>query len=265
MDYFEQVRPTYIENWSPALASLSVAQVDVPLSKQDAISLGCSITDWGEVFRQRYPAGPFSGYERFQARFDEAVSRLPDGCFVRLGGCSPKDSWLGHREGFRCLSGKKAFLLLTDASERVYEDLMLTLHNNYLPHVWFRRWQDIAKHLEFRCFVRNQTLIAISQYNYHDAFAVDVDKHTVEWAVLRWLPSFYNACSLQDVVADVFVTCQTHDNERRWQVKLIEINPLFEMTDPCLFSWPELLSAKCWLGFRTVKEQQCTNQNQQSS
>jgi hypothetical protein len=35
--YFALVSPTYIENWNPVLYTLSIPQIDIPLSLREAI------------------------------------------------------------------------------------------------------------------------------------------------------------------------------------------------------------------------------------
>ena len=39
---------TFLENWPPALSELSIAQVDIPLSRQDIFAIGTNMTDWFE-------------------------------------------------------------------------------------------------------------------------------------------------------------------------------------------------------------------------
>jgi hypothetical protein len=62
--YFAQVHSTYIENWSDALYSLSISQIDIPLSLLDTIDFGTNITllrnhskkDWKSIFFANYNA-----------------------------------------------------------------------------------------------------------------------------------------------------------------------------------------------------------------
>lgn len=238
-DHWALARPTYIENWPASLCRLSLAQADVPLSRDEARALGAEILELGEmlaeVFGQPNPA-LFAG---LTARVDAAVRRFPKGAFVRLGSRSPKDSWLGAREGFRCKDGAKAITLLTDCSERVAEDLALALGQGYLPHIFVREWVDIPPWAEFRCFMRQRRLVGVSQYQYlQGAVFPEIAKWAsdIEWAIRDvWFPGFRDACHLDDVVFDVFVRRRGRGNESEWEVRLLEINPLYEWTDPCLF------------------------------
>src|ERR1700735_4576591 len=90
--YFDDVSPTYIENWPGALCSLSIAQADVPMTLEEAAALGRNIIDFGDAFG----AGPHN-IDSLRERTRAAVSRFPFGAFIRLGSRSPKDSWAWHR------------------------------------------------------------------------------------------------------------------------------------------------------------------------
>lgn len=283
MNYFDCVKPTYIENWSSELYQLSLAQVDVPLTLEEARALGRNIIELGETFVQRTPEqemhemkaidwanaairhklgnGPDPGPEvKFPAfvpgpppdisdirsRVAEAVSRFPNGAFVRLGSRSPKDAWSAHGPtGMKVLPGEDPLRFLLDCSERVSDDLQLALANAYAPHIWVRQWVDIPAWSEFRCFMREQHLVGISQYDYlgkkvHAEIAQYAD--TIEWAIKNFFLDFHRACKnfLDDVVFDVFVKIRERKTpmvERITEVKLLEINPFGNMTDPCLHNW----------------------------
>ena len=96
MNYFELVKPTYIENWPNALCSLSLAQVDVPLTLDEAKALGTNIMEYGETF-----GDAMADISDIRERVAAELVKFPKGAFIRLGSRSPKDSWLGNREGFK--------------------------------------------------------------------------------------------------------------------------------------------------------------------
>lgn len=244
-NYFDLVRPTYLENWTPRLRRLSIAQKDIPLDRDTAIVLGYFITEIGGVYFKKYIND--MTVCRQQDIMDDLIVKVgmsmrefPDGIFIRLGSRSPKDSWFGHREGFRATNSRKAVMILTASSERVAEDISLALANNYLPHIFLRQWIDIEPWQEFRCFMKSGNLVGISQYNYlEDECFKEVVEHkdSIRWAIGMFFEKFKQASHLDDVVFDVIVTKRQHGNEIQWEVKLLEINPFFAMTDPCLFCW----------------------------
>lgn len=243
MSYWEIVLPSYIENWPVALCSLSISQIDVPLTVGDANRLGANIVEFGECFR--LPRGTKRDISDIRSKVAEAVSKMPDGAFIRLGSRSPKDSFEGLRRGsFKINTGDDPLEILLDASERVCADLLLAVKQGYSPHIFVRQWMEIPRWAEFRCFMRDRKLVGISQYHYLQGEALPeivADASTIEWVIRdQFFPSFREASHLDSVVFDVFLKRWTaRDNSRVWEVKLLEINPFFEFTDPCLFDWRE--------------------------
>lgn len=272
MEYFEFVKPTFLENWPTGLRSLSIAQAGRKLSVKEAQALGENIVELGPTFYTRTPeeeaaeeaarnwcykkmcgqgAGPrpkmpdFKDYDvadisAIRADVDELVSHFPNGAFVRLGSRSPKDSWTGMRNGFRTMPEDNSLDLLLDCSERVCDDLHMAIAHNYEPWIFARQWLEIEKWQEFRCFMKGRKLVGISQYLYLDGEFREVldNRDQIEWAIKEFFTAFEEQSHLDDVVFDVIVnTRKVAKNAFTWSVKLLEINPFFEMTDPCLFDW----------------------------
>jgi len=240
--YFDIVRPTYIENWPSKLCSLSVAQIGILLTADDVWTLGRNIVELGIMFEEREDCPKVKqNPSTLIMRMDEVITKFPDGCFVRLGSRSPKDSWLAHKKGLRITTGEEAWKMLTDVSERVMEDLLLAIDNSYSPWIFLRQWLHIPKWAEFRCFMQNRQLVGISQYHHleDETFSDLVARAgSFEWTIKQFFPAFSAACHLDSVVFDVFVKGrEMRKNRWIWEVKLLEINPFFEMTDPCLFDW----------------------------
>jgi hypothetical protein len=274
MNYWDIVRPTYIENWDRSLHSLSIPSIGILLEKDAARRLGSNIIEYGEEFCQTKaeqehnaraldwaaqsatagmldmseppnkielikPSLACADISDIRAKVSDAVDRMPDGAFVRLGSRSPKDSWALQREGGKILPGEDPLRFMLDCSERIYEDLMLAIQHNYYPCIWVRQWINIPRWSEFRCFMKHRKLVGISQYNYLDnEIFSEIDAGMCEWAIHEFFKSFLKATAIQDVVFDVFVKSRKiGPHSRDVEVKLLEINPYFELTDPCLFSW----------------------------
>lgn len=237
MNYFESVKPTYIENWPSRLHNISIAQADVPLTIADAKALGSNMIEWYVFF----PSPPGQDISHIEKALDKAIDRFPGGVFVRLGSRSPKDSWKGYKDGFRVANGMAAMEILLDASERIAEDLMLAIKNDYPPHLFVREWIDMPEWAEFRCFQKDNKLVGISQYNYlkNEIYPEILEHHeSIQWAIERFfVAQLQPVIHLENVVFDVFVKQRNKNNTTEWVVKLLEINPFFEMTDPCLYTW----------------------------
>lgn len=243
--YFEMVSPTYIENWPNALKRLSIPSADVPLTLEETAALGSNIVELFELF----DGPPAQDITSITKRLGEAISRFPRGAFVRLGSRSPKDTF--SEESPRSFTAHSALDRLLGASERVAEDLLLALSEGYAPHIWVRQWVDIEPWAEFRCFMEGHRLAGISQYDYNRKFPELTPEllNTIFWLIDRFYNErFKQATHVVPVVFDVFVVGRSHGTETHWDVKLLEINPFCEMTDPCLFDWSQPFDA----GLRTL-------------
>jgi hypothetical protein len=154
-----------------------------------------------------------------------------------------------------------AFDLLTCCSERIYDDLHMQIAMNYPPSVWIREGLDLPEWSEFRCFMQDRKLVGISQYYYrgvHQDLLGDVPG--IKWAIQQFFKlQFKDASHLDSVVFDVFVKRRRvgfRDGAETgplyaYEVKLLEINPFYNLSDPCLFDWNRPEEFKGQIRFRT--------------
>lgn len=257
-DYLATVRPTYIENWPAALAELSVPQSGVELTRSDVQMLGAAQEDYFELWEK--PDG--IDLESIRNRIDRAISevRVPgvtSGVFVRLGSRSPKDSWWPWRDdnvdGFRggdwpwpLRTADDCLGVLLGASERVNDDLLLAYNTGYTPWIFVRQWEDIPKWAEFRCFMRDGELVGVSQYLHDRPYQEVIQRHELFAAAIDrfFTESFRPACHMDTCVFDVWVKVTTKGGgATKVSVRLLEINPFFRLTDPCLLRWDDLEQA----------------------
>jgi len=89
VDYWNTVLPTYIENWPRGLHTLSVPSIDIALTVEDANLLGANIMEFGGAFETPKMGRDIS---HIRQRVTDAVEKMPNGAFIRLGSRSPKDS-----------------------------------------------------------------------------------------------------------------------------------------------------------------------------
>lgn len=71
MNYWELVKPTYIENWEPKLYALSIPQVDIPITLEDAKDI-VSIM-WGD----KPEAGVEERSKNLAEKLDLAIGGFP--------------------------------------------------------------------------------------------------------------------------------------------------------------------------------------------
>ena len=199
-----------------------------------------------------------SGYSDSEDEDEDVASRWRDlhqqisTTIVELGGkvvpklnwSAPKDAtWISATNDMECQSANDVYLLLK-SSDFITHDLEHPFDGctdkdtaPKIPyHLVLRKSFNLNPALEFRCFVRNRRLIAISQreMNYFE-FLFELQskfRYRIESFLDDvLLPKFKE----ENFVFDVYIP---PPHEKLW---LIDINPWAARTDPLLFSWLEIL------------------------
>jgi hypothetical protein len=162
----------------------------------------------------------------------------------KLNWSAPKDAtFMSATNDMLCSSAGDIYLLLKSSDfithdlDHAFDDTVEEGSAPVIPyHLVLRKAFNLNPALEFRCFVRNKTLLAVSQreMNYF-AFLFDLRPNFLSKIQIflqkHILPHFPD----RSFVFDVYIP-PPHD--RVW---LIDINPWAPRTDPLLFSWLELL------------------------
>ena len=137
------------------------------------------------------------------------------------------------------VSSSSEFFELVACSSRCVSDIVRCLdYKDDLPS-WdlqciVREFHPVPSSSEFRCFVKDRRLVAISQY-FATCFYPDVAERADEYRV-RIVDFFEAACgaiTLDEYIIDMAVM---PDSDR---VHIIELNPFAQTTGPCLFDWSE--------------------------
>ena len=95
-------------------------------------------------------------------------------------------------------------------------------------------------HDEFRCFVKERTLVGISQYHCRQLrHYPEIEEHarSIECAIRSFTVEVLPLLHLDDLVLDVFLETEERQTSQPFSVKLLDVNPFFPKTDACLFSW----------------------------
>jgi len=175
-------------------------------------------------------------------KFFDACGEMQDGWFIRPCTRSIKDAW------YQCnvcpvdtYSETINRLLLSNRFKDDLKDHINFLENtqqnieNYPLMVHLISWRNIFKNgTEFRCFVNNSKLFAVSQYDiYSDLFISDLDFDQL----LIKCKEFIEKCSdlPQKCVVDIVVPHQG-------DIELIELNPYGKKstTSAIFFDWNEI-------------------------
>ncbi|RMZ85936.1 hypothetical protein DV737_g256, partial [Chaetothyriales sp. CBS 132003] len=187
------------------------------------------------------------------------ITSLGGSVLPKLNWSAPKDAtWMSPTNDMTCRTANDIYLLLKSSDfithdlEHAFDDCLDVNNASAIPyHLVLRKKFEINPALEFRCFVRNRHLIAISQRDMnHFDFLFDLaprfKSRITTFLHHIILPKFHEP----SFVLDVYISPQTQSRQER--VWLIDLNPWAQRTDPLLFSWLELLTmpgpdAGAWL------------------
>ncbi|KAG9057505.1 hypothetical protein FS842_006286 [Serendipita sp. 407] len=167
--------------------------------------------------------------------------------FPKLNWSSPKDAqWiLSTSEFLRCSSPADVYLSLK-ASDFIHHDLDPTSafegirdpNPVYDLELALRKWYHFDRSREMRCFVRDGTLIGISQRDavYYDfLFSSSMPETIMQTIQTFWERDIRDQYgSTSSYVVDVLLT---RDFKR---LHIVDFNPFIAKTDPLLFTYDEL-------------------------
>ncbi|GIL92024.1 hypothetical protein Vretifemale_19517 [Volvox reticuliferus] len=106
------------------------------------------------------------------------------------------------------------------------------------PVLVLKKWYDMRREREFRCFVRGGELVAVSQRDVSQMFAALTMEVLAEirqrlWRF--WKEKMQGSLPLTDFTFDVYVPTDVSTT-----VRLVDVNPLTDTTSPLLYDWAEL-------------------------
>jgi len=139
-------------------------------------------------------------------------------------------------------SGEEALNLLCE-SERIYEDFELALDRpNFNVQLIVREWIDIKIEYEFRGFVVNGVLTAVSQYS-DPCYFEDLikNKSKCEKQILDFFKNtLKDTIPINSYIID-FALVPLPENEDQFKIWVIELNPYNDYegcgAGSCLFDW----------------------------
>mmetsp|Transcript_1483 Transcript_1483/g.1963 ORF Transcript_1483/g.1963 Transcript_1483/m.1963 type:complete len:372 (+) Transcript_1483:61-1176(+) len=137
-------------------------------------------------------------------------------------------------------SAKEALDLLLQ-SKRIAFDLELDVRfpSEFSTHVIVRPWREIPLMSEFRGFVTNKNLNALSQYYTHCYFAeLQTNKQECQQVICDFFNrNIKDKIPLESYVIDFVVELDSSGKPSKCSV--LELNPFNPSTGACLFSWED--------------------------
>ncbi|KAH6636134.1 D123-domain-containing protein [Chaetomium tenue] len=254
------------DDWEPSFPTSSHPP---PPRDENDVSDSDSEPDENQPARQppdvRFPA--------LHAEITSAISALGGAVAPKLNWSSPKDAtWISrHPNTMKCTSANDVYILLKSSSfishdlDHAFDDTVpaptpstttnnTTTNPDFKPVLVLRTFFNPLPSLEFRCFVKARTLIAISQrdlnyYAFLDALRPQIAQRAQElFRKMRF--TFPDG----NFVFDVYIPEADYDDSndddynQAWgerkvlgRARLIDVNPWAPRTDTLLFGWGELL------------------------
>ncbi|KUL91626.1 hypothetical protein ZTR_01297 [Talaromyces verruculosus] len=198
---------------------------------------------------------PSQEWRDIHTQVEETIRELDGKVTPKLNWSSPKDAtWIAVTNDLQCQTPNDIYMLLKSSDfithdlEHAFDDTdpepegatTGDVDTSSVPyHLVLRKYFNLNPSLEFRCFVRNRTLLCMCQ---RDLNHFDFLFPMRDMLVSR-IQSFFDE-KLKDTFPDpsfVFDVYVPPPHERVW---LIDINPWAVRTDPLLFSWLEILTMK---------------------
>lgn len=188
-------------------------------------------------------ADPTDSFKELHQNIKDIISQYGS-VAPKLNWSAPQDStWIMTNKTMQCFSPSDLYLLLK-SSDYINHDLYHAFDQTDKPsdlqfELVLRKWVSVNPSLEFRCFVRDRQLLAISQrdLNYY-TFLDDLRDELLEKISIFFDDELMAKSDLNSFVFDVYIPKPLN------KVYLVDINPFVRETDSLLFSWHELATMK---------------------
>ncbi|KAJ8384335.1 hypothetical protein AAFF_G00205880 [Aldrovandia affinis] len=184
-------------------------------------------------------------FPEFNSKVQEAINLLGGSVFPKLNWSAPRDAnWIALNSSLQCQSLRDIFLLFKSSDFIAHDFTQPFLHcsdDSPDPEISYelvlRKWSELIPGGEFRCFVKENKLIAISQRDYTQYYYhISKQQGDISHSILDFFNNHVQYKFLdEDFVLDVY-------RDSWGKVWLIDLNPFGAVTDSLLFTWEELTS-----------------------
>ncbi|XP_054844251.1 cell division cycle protein 123 homolog isoform X1 [Eublepharis macularius] len=184
-------------------------------------------------------------FPEFALKVQEAISALGGSVFPKLNWSAPRDAyWIAMNSSLKCQCISDIFLLFKSSDFITRDFTQPFIHckddspDPSLQYVLvLRKWCELIPGAEFRCFVKENKLIGISQRDYTQYYE-HISKQKEE--ICRCIQEFFKKHIQYKFFDEDFVVDVYRDSMGR--VWIIDFNPFGEVTDSLLFTWEEMIS-----------------------
>lgn len=203
---------------------------------------------------------PTDAFQELHEQIGSSIKALGGSVVPKLNWSSPKDAlWISADKTLKCTSPSDIYLLLKSSDFIVHdlEQAFESCDDDSRPlgthefELVLKKWFNAQPSMEFRCFVKESRLIAVSQrdVNFYD-FLADESPHIMRLALslvddhlrskfpdpnCRWT-------IIRDFETDELVVFDMYVSVGQDKAWVMDINPFSPNTDPLLFQWKEVLN-----------------------
>ncbi|KAM4670723.1 translation initiation factor eIF2 assembly protein isoform 2-T5 [Amazona ochrocephala] len=232
----EQVVHCQFSVWYPLFRAVTIRSVILPLPenvKEYLLDDGTLVVS-GREDPPSHAQEESDDAEEIQWSDDENTTALKDAY------------WIAMNSSLKCKALSDIFLLFK-SSDFITRDLIQPfIHctdDSPDPSLDYelvlRKWCELIPGAEFRCFVKENKLLGISQRDYTQYYDHISKQHE---EICRSIQEFFKKHIQYKFLDEDFVFDVYRDS--RGKIWLIDFNPFGEVTDSLLFTWEELTSGK---------------------
>ncbi|AUV58077.1 hypothetical protein [Bandra megavirus] len=173
-------------------------------------------------------------------KITKTISKMSCSCFIRTDAYSPKD--LLHREIIDTLEVTDAItaLKLITQSERCSSKLFGGDNKIFSKYIVVREYVNYDTNYEFRCFVYNWRLTAISQSGFEYNLELHSKKNTIYQSIIKFWDKFGRICPYSECTMDIIYNDKWIDNTlNNSGIVIIEFNSFGEHMNASsgLYDW----------------------------
>ncbi|KAF3201843.1 hypothetical protein TWF106_002688 [Orbilia oligospora] len=197
---------------------------------------------------------PAQNFPEVHAAIIAAIAELGGAVYPKLNWSAPKDAAFMLGNTLKCSSPSDVYLLLKSSNfithdlEHVFDETVDTPDETgkllQLSDVEYalvlRKWVDVITSVEFRCFVKQRKIVAITQrdLNHYDFLENGKEEFLalIQEFFARHLEKTFPEA---DFIFDVYIPKTLLTESRVW---LVDINPYSPKTDTLTFAWQEILN-----------------------
>jgi hypothetical protein len=202
---------------------------------------------WGDESDEEDPGSTFS-FPELTEQIQSAIEALGGEVIPKLNWSSPKDATWVNSGSLKCQTAGDVYVLLK-SSDFVMHDVLHAFDNTMgeKPNMdasfelVLRQWCNLNPSMEFRCFVWNGDLLAISQRNHTQHFPhMTTEKLMFRSQILDFFDEFIheNFQSSLSGTANYCFDVYIDKQERLW---LLDFNVWGTQTDALLFTWGDIV------------------------